>query len=155
MKKIIIIASAVFLSIGLYAQDYETALGLRGGFSGGVTLKHFISGSSAVEGIVSTRWHGMNVTGLYEIHNEAFDVEKLNWYYGGGAHIGIWEGYDDHPWFDSGSRAIIGIDLIIGIEYTFDEAPINIGLDWKPAFNLIGYTGFWGDAGGISLRYVF
>jgi hypothetical protein len=50
---------------------------------------------------------------------------------------------------------VIGIDGILGIEYNFEEVPINIGVDWKPAFNLTGYSGFWGDGGALSIRYIF
>jgi hypothetical protein len=40
------------------------------------------------------------------------------------------------------------------LEYTFDEVPINLGLDVRPAFNLVGHTGFWADV-ALSVRYVF
>ena len=84
----------------------------------------------------------------------AFGVDHLNWYYGGGAHIGFWNGNSSWGERDR-AYTIIGIDGIIGIEYNFTEAPINIGLDWKPAINLTGYTGFWGDGGALSVRYIF
>ena len=59
-------------------------------------------------------------------------------------------------WGEPGTKyTIIGIDGILGIEYNFEEVPINIGLDWKPAFNLTSYSGFWGDGGALSIRYIF
>lgn len=156
MRRTFIIISILFLStVSLFAQDYKTGIGLRGAFGGGVTIKHFLDSRTAIEGLVESRWRGLNITGLYEIHQNAFDVDKLNWYYGVGGHVGFWNG-DASPWFNNdGSHSVIGIDGIVGIEYTFDEAPINIGIDWKPAFNIIGATSFWGDGGGISIRYVF
>ena len=51
------------------SQDYKTGVGLRGGLSNGLTVKHFISEKSAIEGLLSTRWRGFDITGLYEIHN--------------------------------------------------------------------------------------
>jgi hypothetical protein len=153
MKKIVL---AFFLSISILAlasaQDYKTGIGLRGGLSQGLTLKHFVSGKAAFEGLLSTRWQGFDVTGLYEIHAQAFEVDHLNWYYGGGAHIGSYSG-NNVPWGTSG--AVLGIDGILGIEYNFSEAPINIGVDWKPAFNLVGNSQFWGDGGALSIRYIF
>lgn len=134
------------------AQEYKTGVGLRGGLSQGLTLKHFVDRKTAFEGILATRWSGFDITGLYEIHNRAFDVEHLNWYYGFGAHIGTYNA-SSVPWGSSG--AVIGIDGILGIEYSFTEAPINIGIDWKPAFNIFGNTQFWGDGGALSIRYVF
>ncbi len=136
------------------AQDYSTGIGFRGGLSNGLTVKHFISSENAVEGILSTRWQGFNITGLYEIHNQAFDTPGLKWYYGFGGHIGFWNAHN--PWFnDRGNYTVVGVDGIIGLEYSFAEVPINLGLDWKPGLNLIGYTGFWGDEVALSIRYIF
>jgi hypothetical protein len=156
MKKIILTLTLfIFISIFVSAQDYNTGVGLRLGFSNGLTIKHFLSQRSAVEGLLATRWRGFDITGLYEVHNQAFDVERLNWYFGGGGHIGFWNG-DNTSWGERGANyTIIGIDGILGIEYNFREVPVNIGLDWKPAFNLTGYTGFWGDGGALSIRYIF
>ena len=156
MKKIILtLALVIFISAFASAQDYSTGVGLRLGFSNGLTVKHFLSQRSAVEGLLATRWRGFEITGLFEVHNQAFDVERLNWYYGFGGHIGFWNG-DNTTWGDVGTNyTLIGIDGILGIEYNFSEVPINISLDWKPAFNLTGYTGFWGDGGALSIRYIF
>lgn len=156
MKKILV---CLILIIGTftysYAQDYKTAIGLRGGPANGITVKHFISGSHALEGIVTSRWHGFSFTGLYEIHKPAFDVNRLNWYYGLGAHIGFWNGNDVHWKDDHADYTVIGVDAILALEYTFVEIPFNISIDWKPAFNFAGYTGFWYDSGAISIRYTF
>jgi hypothetical protein len=156
MKKIILtLTLVIFISVYVSAQDYNTGIGLRLGFSNGLTVKHFLSQRSAVEGLLATRWRGFDITGLYEVHNQAFDVERLNWYFGGGAHVGFWNG-DNTNWGDRGiNYTIIGVDGILGIEYNFREVPINMSLDWKPAFNLTGYTGFWGDGGALSIRYIF
>jgi len=137
------------------AQDYNTGIGFRGGFSNGLTVKHFVSSKDALEGILTSRWHGFNITGLYEIHNQAFDTPGLKWYYGFGGHIGFWDGHYN-PWFhNSSTYTVIGVDGIIGMEYSFDEVPINLGLDWKPGLNLIGYTGFWADELALSVRFIF
>lgn len=137
------------------SQDYMNSIGLRGGLSTGVSFKHFISTTDAVEGILTSRWSGVNVTGLFERHTGAFDVDALYFYYGGGAHIGFWDG-DTNPWFDDGNNyTVLGIDGIIGLEYVFSEIPFNISLDYKPGFNIIGYTGYWGDEMAISFRYMF
>lgn len=158
MKKVLIsLTFALCITVIVSAQDYKTGIGFRGGFSNGLTLKHFVSQQAAVEGILSTRWSGFEITGLYEIHKQAFDVERLNWYYGGGAHIGFYNGDNTKDsWGDPGENySILGIDGILGIEYNIEEIPINISLDWKPVFNLAGYTGFWGDGGALSIRYIF
>jgi hypothetical protein len=136
------------------AQDYDTGIGLRGGLASGLSVKHFISTKSALEGLLTTRWRGFDITGLYEVHGEAFETDNLKWFYGFGAHIGFYNG-DYVEWGAPGSTYnVIGIDGIIGLEYTFTELPLNIGVDLKPALNLIGYSGLWADF-GLSIRYVF
>jgi hypothetical protein len=154
MKKIILTVIIIVSIAGIAgAQEYKTGIGLRGGPYTGLTLKHFLSEKAAIEGLLQTRWSGFEVTALYELHNyKAFDVDRLNWYYGFGAHIGS---YDAKyvPWGSTGS--VIGIDGILGIEYNFSEAPINIGLDWKPSFNIVGDTNFRPDGGALSIRYIF
>jgi len=157
MKRILIVIIIMMCSVvSSTAQDYTTGIGVRGGFSNGLTIKHFISERAAIEGIISSRWKGFNITGLYEIHQQAFDVAHLNWYYGAGGHIGFWKG-KDVSWGDNrdDDYTVIGIDGILGIEYNFQEIPINISLDWKPTMNIIGYSGFWGDGGAFSVRYIF
>ena len=156
MKKLILTFTlAVFFLAFANAQDYNTGIGIRGGWYNGLTVKHFLSEKAAIEGILSSRWSGFEITGLYEIHNQAFDVARLNWYYGGGAHIGFYNG-DNTNWGTRGTKyTVLGIDGILGIEYNFQEIPINIGIDWKPSFNLVGYSHFWPDGGALSIRYIF
>ena len=146
---------AVSILISSNAQEYKTALGLRAGTSSGLTIKHFVGAKAAFEGLLTTKWDGFDMTGLYEVHNRAFDVDHLNWYYGFGGHVGFWNGTNT-PWGEYGTTyAVIGAVGILGIEYTFDEVPINIGLDWKPVLNIIGEQGLWGDEAALSIRYVF
>ena len=58
------------------AQDYKTGIGIRGGTQNGLTVKHFFSEHSAIEGIVSTRWEGFYVIGLYEWHGPYFSPAR-------------------------------------------------------------------------------
>jgi hypothetical protein len=155
MKRFVItLIMAMNIVVLVSAQEYKTALGLRGGFSSGLTIKHFMNHKAAFEGLLTTRWQGFVITGLYEIHNKAFDVNHLTWFYGGGAHIGFYNGNYVTWGRDGAAYTLVGLDGILGLEYTFQEVPINLGIDWKPALNLIGYSGLWSE-GGISVRYVF
>jgi len=156
MKKLFIMAM-VLLCFSSYskAQDYNTAIGLRGGLFNGLTVKHFISNNAAIEGLISSRWSGVSITGLYEIHARAFNTTGLNWYYGAGAHIGFWDGNNASWGNDDENYTVIGIDGIVGLEYNIQEIPINLSLDWKPALNLIGHSGLWGDSFALSVRYTF
>jgi hypothetical protein len=154
MKKIILTLSLAICFVAVVnAQDYHTGIGLRGGYYYGLTLKHFISERSALEALLQSRWSGFEITGLYEVHNQAFNVDRLKWYYGGGAHIGSYDGANTG--WGTGNYFIVGIDGILGIEYNFKEVPINLSLDWKPAFDFVGYSHFFYDGAAFSIRYIF
>jgi hypothetical protein len=158
MKRIIMTCIVVFCIILISkAQDYNTGIGIRGGFESGLTVKYFTAEKTALEFLLASRWRGFEVTGLYEVHNRAFDTDRLKWYFGLGAHVGFWNGdYTYDQWGERGTRyTVIGVDGILGLEYCFPDVPINIGLDWKPAVNLVGYQGLWVDGGALSLRYTF
>ena len=49
----------------------------------------------------------------------------------------------------------VGSDGIIGIEYTFQEIPVNISADWKPEFKFINYTGLVLPLFGLIARLAF
>lgn len=165
MEKKFIVVAVAFLAIlfasEVNAQSYATGIGLRSGVSNGLTVKHFIQEDVALEGILHTRWNGLVITGLYEVHKNISEVRGLRWFYGGGAHIGSWNGSRDRkripPWADSdfNGATVIGLDGIIGLDYIFTDAPINLSLDYKPAFNLTNNAGFWGDEVALSIRFTF
>jgi len=158
MKKIgFTILLAVFSCFLSSAQDYNTGIGLRAGFTNGLTIKHFVSPKTAFEGIIASRWRGLELTGLVEFHGRAFNTERLKYFIGFGGHIGFWNGnYTRKYWGEPGTAyTVVGADGILGLEYSFIEVPINIGIDWKPVINFYGYSGFWPDGGAFSIRYIF
>jgi hypothetical protein len=156
MKRIVLfIMLTASIILPAQAQEYKTGIGLRAGTSSGVTIKHFLGKKAAFEGLLTTKWDGFDITGLYEVHNRAFDVDHLNWFYGFGGHVGFWDG-NNTPWGESGSTyAVIGAVGILGLEYSFSDVPIGIGIDWKPVLNIIGDQGLWGDEAALSFRYIF
>lgn len=137
-------------------SDYKTGVGLRLNNGYGLSIKHNMTERKSIEGIVYTRWRGINITGLYEIHAPAFQTAGWRWYYGVGGHVGVWGNGAQYgnPWFDNNeSHAIVGADGILGLEYTFREIPLNLSIDWKPAINLIGYQGLWLDDVALTARF--
>ncbi len=147
------VAFFVFFINNLQAQNYETGVGLRLGSPSGITVKHFISPKTAVEGMLSFGWGGLGITGLYELHNDILEVPGLTWYYGGGAHLAT-STSSTNPWGDRANNIYLGVDGIVGMEYTFKEAPIVIGLDVMPLLNLVERPAAW-IQGGLSFRYAF
>ncbi len=136
------------------AQNYDNALGLRLGWGFGVSFKHFISDEAALEGIA--RFGGVymsytQITGLYQKHKPLDEVlPGLQWYIGGGGFIGLWGG-------DFTDRSLrIGIAGNIGLDYAFEDIPLNISLDWIPSLALTGFgKGFGAESGGFAVRYIF
>ncbi|MDN3668857.1 hypothetical protein QWY93_05905 [Echinicola jeungdonensis] len=159
LKKAIIAVFALMVIVlcnEAEAQTYRTGVGLRAGVTNGLTVKHFLERDDAIEGILHTRWRGLLITGLYEKHRNVREIRGLRWFYGGGLHLGSWGRDSDHP-FGNPDRdyTIFGIDGIIGLDYKFVDAPVNLSLDYKPAFNLSGYSGWWGDEIALSIRFTF
>ncbi|RYZ95503.1 MAG: hypothetical protein EOP47_25715 [Sphingobacteriaceae bacterium] len=164
MKKALylFVTSILFLFIAdtASAQDYKTAVGLKlGGYENGISVKHFTNANTALEGILGFRNHGVVITGLYEIHQEAFKVEGLKFYYGFGAHIGsVGRGYykrfggDDELYTES--KLLLGADGVLGLEYKIAEAPIAISLDLNPRVELARGP-FFDLAPGLGIKYTF
>lgn len=154
-KKTIVILIFIISVFQTFSQDYQLSAGLRASLASGITGKYFFSKNEAAEAIISFRYHGVALTGLYELHTRAFELPKLNWYYGGGAHVGFLHGDSRYHYFDQDRNYnFIGVDGIIGLEYTIGEIPFNIGIDYKPSLNFIGYVGIIYDEFSVSIRYL-
>lgn len=137
------------------AQDYKTSLGLRVGIPYGATFKQFLNKRNALEGILAGSYGGLIITGLYENEHWTGQYPGLNWFWGFGAHVGFWDAGSNPHLNTTYDGAVLGADFIVGLEYTFDEIPLNLSLDLLPAVNLIGDVGYGGIYGGLSIRYVF
>ena len=134
--------------------EYETAVGVKF-YPGALSVKHFNNSNTAWEGLGYFWKYGFRATGLYEFHMDIDAVPGLKWYAGPGAHLGFWNNkwHDKYP--DRSHGINIGIDGVLGLDYKFDGAPINISLDWQPSLNLVGYNYFEGGWGGLGIRFAF
>jgi len=161
MKKIFLATLLIplFFSFKAQAQSWEKAIGLRLGFPNSITYKQFISEDAAIEGIFGTRnedgVRSINLSAAYQIHKPILDDNfgELRWYYGGGGTL-VFFNFDDNSTLSGGTS--IGIQGYLGVDYTFNDVPINLSLDWTPNFLFTGFgNGFGGDFGGVAVRYVF
>lgn len=160
MKRIIglIIAFSAFGFVQLSAQqNYNGALGLRLGYPYGITGKGFISKADAIEGILhfnsQNNYHRyVGLTVLYERHVELSALKGLNLYYGGGAGFVAYSNK-----YRNTDTYSLGIDGIIGLEYTLDDIPLNFGVDVKPYIGIYPDLGFNENnvQGALSVRYAF
>lgn len=144
MKKIILSAFMLMgLAFSAQAQTIsKNALGLRlgdnDGFGGEVSYQRALSGNdNRLE--FDLGWRNSNnvdaikLVGLYQW---VWNIEGgFNWYAGVGAGLGSWS-YDGpgNPDNDGGTFILAAGD--IGIEYDFEEAPIQLSLDFRPEFYL-------------------
>lgn len=160
MKKLILLAFVIFgLSNLTNAQQYRTAIGIKGGFPGygSLSVKHNIGGTSYLEGNLGGGYRHLWLQGLYE---KNFNIQGgLDWYLGGGADVGFWSdgyyyygrGHHHHDYY-TGRGAWGGIDGIVGLEYTFEEVPINLALDVTPTIRLFPHVGFY-MYGSLAIRF--
>ena len=130
------------------SSSYKNAIGVKVWDGGGITFKHFFNEKNAGE-LIGYFWsRGMRITGLYEIHGNIDGATGLKWYIGPGVHLGFY-----NTKYGDGSFA--GIDGVLGLDYKFKGAPINMSLDWQPSFEFGDNRGFVGSWGGLGIRYTF
>jgi hypothetical protein len=159
MKKLItIMCLTVIATIGIYstsnAQGYRNAIGGRFGTANGITFKTTLGGNKMLDLIANFRsndgYDYFRVTGLYEIYNPIQGAQGLNYYYGLGGSVGS----RTRKWDDK-NQAYLAIDGVLGLDYKFAEAPLNLSLDWKPAIELAPGTEFDSSGLGLSIRFTF
>lgn len=158
MKKLIFsLALVAACAVGAQAQDYQSAIGLRFGYPASVSYKTFISDVGAIEGFLGFRrwatYSWFNVAGLYQHHFPINNVDGLRWYAGGGASVFFWN-FNNTFIGDNSTSTSFAVLGVLGLDYKFANAPVNLSVDWIPAFFLNGFdNGFGGGYGALSARY--
>ncbi|GGF05391.1 hypothetical protein [Hymenobacter cavernae] len=136
------------LSLGSHvatAQKYITAAGLRLGKENfGITVQQRIRPKGTLEGIGIIRNREVSATLLAE-HHFGLLGRSLNYYAGGGGHLGTQK---NHGGFG-------GIDGILGLEYKVAFFPIVLALDVKPSVEISNHEDWFRVPTAFSLRYVF
>lgn len=138
-------------------SNYQNAIGGRFGVANGITFKHFMNDKNALDFILNFRarknhYSSFRLVGLYEIHAPITNATGLQWYYGIGGGIGSYT-YKDNSHRDS--DVYLSVDGVLGLDYKFSGAPINIALDWKPAFDISPSQGLDFEGVGLSIRFAF
>lgn len=86
----------------------------------------------------------VGVEALYDFLYGPLGNDNLYYYVGVGAFAGI-----GNDLFDLGAAGEGGL------EYRFSSIPIALGIDWRPAFEIIDHTNFHADRFGLNIRFVF
>lgn len=153
--KLVVIAILCIATNYANAQSYSTAIGVKGGYSfysgGGLNIKHDFGGLYGDFTLGGGRNY-FSFSAIAEKQNELSG--GLEWYLGIGGYINSWRnGYTyyhkDKFYNDTWNFGALGV---IGIEYTFNELPINIGIDAGPAVSIVPYFGV-GFGGSGFIRF--
>lgn len=147
--------------------DYKNAIGVRLGLSTGISYKHKFDAYNAMEIIAGTHPHAIALTALYE-RNVLTNIDGLALYFGGGAHVSrayfsSWENSnspekDQYYYYSKNYHyaPIIGIDVIGGVEYKFQNIPLALSFDLKPyAEYYKGYGPYFRLDPGAGVKFTF
>ena len=142
---LLLVTGLCFAASEASAQNYPLALGLRLSNSkptlnNSISGKYFVTDKTAIEGLIAFG-SKFGIGALLEVHRP-LDVERLSWFYGGGAYLGFLD-----------KNAYIGPTGITGLNYDFQNVPINLSLDWKPELDIVPAVNFIPDAFALSVRF--
>jgi hypothetical protein len=165
MRFLNIILIAIFsgTSLNVFSQSYATTLGLRLGNNdnfrmAGITLQQRIHKKMTFEGIVQTDFrHNHSCHMLGEAHKSIIS-KRLNFYLGVGLSAGLEENHfyrylpNETISTTTYHNGTLGIDLLAGLELTLLK--VNISLDYKPNFNMVGRNEWYQGQVGVSARTV-
>lgn len=162
MKKLFyaILLNGSILTVGsVNAQNsgYKTALGVRLSSSNAminnsISVKHFLNDKMAIEGLLSFG-DPLAIGALVELH-QPMTASGLTWYYGGGAYIGFLKKVNTTTQKTT-TDPNFGAQGVIGLDYKFNNIPLNLSLDWKPELNIVTDINFEPAAIGFTARFTF
>ncbi|MBM3451947.1 MAG: hypothetical protein FJX84_02265 [Bacteroidetes bacterium] len=143
MNKILFLV-VISVSSFTFSQSYKTAIGLKGGYPslGGINIKKILSSSTAAEFSIGGYDSGLAISGLFEIQKPLPEPNGLYWYFGVGPTVG-----------SVNKSLLLSAIGVLGIEYTFQDFPLNIALDTGPVIQLIGNKNLFSWGGGLAVRY--
>lgn len=150
---LVVILLSVFTTLAvssdLHAQDHDrnTGIGFIIGEPTGLSLKSWTSSINAFDlGLAWSigRYDAINIHGDYLWHRfgvfEDLDQGWLPVYYGIGGRIVLAE-----------NDAVLGARIPVGINYLFEETPIDLFFEIAPVVNLVPSTDFDVN-GGVGVR---
>ena len=136
-------AALMVATLSVSAQDYNWAVGVRGGGFSGLTAKKNM-GTNALEAGVSFGSGYISIDGVYEWQQPVI-ADGFHLYYGGGAYVNLANNY-----LGVGAEGVIGLEYRLPINF-----PLAVSLDYRPALNVVGgvHLGLYNF--GFGLKYCF
>ncbi len=131
-------------SIKVDRPSYKTAIGVR--FSPfGVSFKANTRAAHNSFELIGYFHDGFVASALYYWNFKVNEPGNIKLYLGGGGLAGFKNEV-------AGGSAELGVGGILGADYKFLHLPINISLDWQPAYQ-IGRDNEFKSRGGIAARF--
>ncbi len=162
----------VLINTSSFAQDYKSAVGVRGPFSGVfANYKTYLSEKGGLDlsagfnyGYYDFGNFDVNAAYQYDVWKVPF-LEGLNLHVGGGVYAYIWTGSYKGTYNSLFNAGLMGN---VGWEYTFAKIPLNLSVEYSPGFTIIGgkyadeydQFGVLADLGrftyhgGVTARYI-
>jgi hypothetical protein len=150
MKRVLIAVVFILIISNVNAQGYNQAVGIRAGWlSPGFEFRYYTSDLHSLKALLAIRDRGVHLHALTEFYKyDLFPFSyQLVFFYGAGLHAGF-ESWDEtviepnRIYSETKSSFVTGLDGLIGLEYLFYEAPVKVGLEAKPFFDVFGRHGF-------------
>ena len=151
-----------------FTQDHRHVLGARVGINSGITYEYRVDQFRGYRGMMSFREGGIQLLGMIQSYRPLYlnFTDKLYYYAGLGAHAGFTRFQPRHSFLANpflfnyayGRFApVIGMDVMLGIEYRLDRLPLIFALDAKPFFELFGQNIFRLSPLdiGLSIKFIF
>lgn len=156
---------------GFAQRTYDRGIGVRAGVYAAVSYKQFVSETGAIELQLggrnySRRYRYTSFGAAYVHHAEMADllaawelpeVKNFNYYIGGGISGYAW-GARDPSYRNLNNYLSWGLEIYAGLEYTFEEFPLAVSIDWSPRYFFGNNYGYYSRLGwgysALIVRYV-
>ncbi|MBO4447338.1 MAG: hypothetical protein J5764_04355 [Bacteroidales bacterium] len=145
MKKLLLVIAAV-LGLAVVAAAQPRAIGVRAGYGAELSYQHTLGGNNFGELDLGWSWGAFSAGLSYDF--SVAPVGPLNFYAGPQVALGFYKG-------DGASVFSLGAGAQLGLEYCFNQIPLQLSLDWKPTFVFVPATGFGWQSIALGIRYLF
>ncbi len=141
----------VFLGTNVYGQSYKSAVGARFGYILTADYKKSVGENKYVDFYAGFYGGGGFHGGVaLNINKPIEDVNNLYWYYGAGVFFSAYK----YNTYDNDLSTFYGVNAVIGLDYEFEELPLDVSVDWMPGYYFGSYNGFGAYSGGLAVRYI-
>ncbi len=156
MKGLILILFSVFCLSALTAQVNDHALGVRFGYGGGISYQHGLNKVNRLEANLAlglgSYYSYFKLSGAY---HWVFDIGTgFNLYAGPAATVGS-VNFESNYFGNDEEGLFIAIGGQLGLDYNFQEFPLQISIDIMPQFPILNpFEDVYFDP-AIGVRWVF